>query len=92
MLDAIERAGFDGWVSPEYLPLGGTEASLGWLGDWGYWANTLFAVHKELQTARCPFKNLPWDSGHPAAGVRKYLGGRSGTDTVTHQPGEQAKD
>jgi hydroxypyruvate isomerase len=40
VLDAIDRAGFDGWVCPEYLPLGGTEASLGWLRDWGYWANT----------------------------------------------------
>ena len=56
VLDAIERAGFDGWVCPEYLPLGGTEASLDWLGDWGYWANTLFAVHKELQTARVPLQ------------------------------------
>jgi len=26
------------WVCPEYVPLGGTEASLGWLRDWGYWA------------------------------------------------------
>jgi hydroxypyruvate isomerase len=38
MLDAIDRAGFDGWVCPEYVPFGGTEASLGWLRDWGYWA------------------------------------------------------
>ena len=38
VLDAIDRAGFDGWVCPEYVPLGGTEASLGWLRDWGYWA------------------------------------------------------
>jgi hydroxypyruvate isomerase len=30
----------DGWVCPEYAPLGGTEDSLGWLRDWGYWANT----------------------------------------------------
>jgi hydroxypyruvate isomerase len=27
VLDAIDRAGFDGWVCPEYLPLGGTEYS-----------------------------------------------------------------
>ena len=40
VLDVIDRAGFDGWVCPEYVPLGGTEASLGWLRDWGYWANT----------------------------------------------------
>jgi|SRR6516225_4085405 len=40
VLDAIDRAGFDGWVCPEYVPLGGTEDSLGWLRDWGYWANT----------------------------------------------------
>jgi hydroxypyruvate isomerase len=37
VLDAIDRAGFGGWVCPEYVPLGGTEASLGWLRDWGYW-------------------------------------------------------
>jgi hydroxypyruvate isomerase len=34
------KAGFDGWVYPEHMPLGGTETSLGWLRDWGYWANT----------------------------------------------------
>jgi hydroxypyruvate isomerase len=34
------EAGFDGWVWPEYMLLGGTEASLGWLRDWRYWANT----------------------------------------------------
>lgn len=38
VLDAIDRAGFDGWVCLEYVPLGPTEASLGWLRDWGYWA------------------------------------------------------
>jgi hydroxypyruvate isomerase len=37
LLDAIDRAGFPGWVCPEYLPLGTTESSLGWLREWGYW-------------------------------------------------------
>jgi hydroxypyruvate isomerase len=36
VLDAIERAGFEEWICPEYLPLGGTEASLSWLYEWGY--------------------------------------------------------
>ncbi len=37
VLGAIDQAGFEGWVCPEYLPLGSTEASLRWLRDWGYW-------------------------------------------------------
>jgi hydroxypyruvate isomerase len=37
VLGAIEQAGFEGWVCPEYVPLGGTEPSLQWLRDWGYW-------------------------------------------------------
>ncbi len=38
VLDAIDRAGYDGWISLEYNPRGGTESSLAWLGEWGYWA------------------------------------------------------
>ncbi len=38
VLTALDDAGYDGWVSLEYRPLGGTEASLGWLREWGYWA------------------------------------------------------
>ena len=34
---ALDEAGYDGWVSLEYRPLGPTEDSLGWLRDWGYW-------------------------------------------------------
>lgn len=37
VLAAIDEAGYDGWVSLEYRPIGGTEASLGWLKEWGYW-------------------------------------------------------
>jgi hydroxypyruvate isomerase len=37
VLRAIDESGYDGWVSLEYRPQGGTEASLGWLKDWGYW-------------------------------------------------------
>ena len=37
VLGALDAAGYDGWVSLEYRPIGGTEASLGWLKDWGYW-------------------------------------------------------
>jgi hydroxypyruvate isomerase len=37
VLEAIDEVGYDGWVSLEYRPLGGTEASLGWLREWGYW-------------------------------------------------------
>jgi len=34
----LDEAGYDGWVSLEYRPLGSTEESLGWLRDWGYWS------------------------------------------------------
>jgi hydroxypyruvate isomerase len=37
ILKALDAAGYDGWVSLEYRPLGTTEESLGWLRDWGYW-------------------------------------------------------
>jgi hydroxypyruvate isomerase len=37
VLDALDRAGYDGWVSLEYRPLGSTLDSLAWLRDWGYW-------------------------------------------------------
>ncbi|HET7094171.1 MAG TPA: 2-oxo-tetronate isomerase [Thermomicrobiales bacterium] len=37
VFQAIDDAGYDGWVSLEYRPLGTTEASLRWLVDWGYW-------------------------------------------------------
>jgi len=37
VLAALDAAGYDGWVSLEYKPRGGTEASLGWLREWGYW-------------------------------------------------------
>jgi hydroxypyruvate isomerase len=33
---ALDEAGYDGWVSLEYRPKTGTEASLGWLTEWGY--------------------------------------------------------
>jgi hydroxypyruvate isomerase len=33
---ALDEAGYDGWVSLEYRPKGGTEASLSWLTEWGY--------------------------------------------------------
>ncbi len=34
---ALDAAGYTGWVSLEYKPLGSTEESLGWLREWGYW-------------------------------------------------------
>ena len=34
---ALDEAGYDGWVSLEYRPHGGTEASLTWLRGWGLW-------------------------------------------------------
>jgi hydroxypyruvate isomerase len=34
----LDDAGYDGWVSLEYRPQGTTEASLGWLREWGYWS------------------------------------------------------
>jgi hydroxypyruvate isomerase len=38
LLNAIDQAGFNGWVCLEYRPLGSTEVSLGWLREWGYWS------------------------------------------------------
>ena len=37
VLAALDRARYDGWVSLEYRPREGTEASLAWLREWGYW-------------------------------------------------------
>ena len=37
VLAALDSAGYEGWVSLEYSPLGGTEASLSWLKEMGYW-------------------------------------------------------
>ena len=37
VLDALDRAGYAGWVSLEYKPRGGTDPSLAWLREWGYW-------------------------------------------------------
>ncbi len=37
VLQALDDAGYAGWVSLEYKPLGSTEESLGWLREWGYW-------------------------------------------------------
>jgi hydroxypyruvate isomerase len=34
LLDLLEVAGYDGWMSAEYLPLAGTAAGLAWLGRW----------------------------------------------------------
>ena len=36
VLRALDAAGYDGWVSLEYNPLGSTEASLAWLRDFGF--------------------------------------------------------
>jgi hydroxypyruvate isomerase len=36
---ALDAAGYDGWVSLEYRPRAGTEASLGWLREYGYWSS-----------------------------------------------------
>jgi hydroxypyruvate isomerase len=38
VLQALDDAGYDGWVSLEYRPRDTTEASLGWLTEMGYWA------------------------------------------------------
>ena len=38
VLQALDDAGYDGWVSLEYRPRNTTEASLRWLTDMGYWA------------------------------------------------------
>ena len=35
VLAALDATGYDGWVSLEYKPLGGTDASLAWLGEYG---------------------------------------------------------
>ena len=37
VLNALDDAGYDGWVSLEYKPSGQTETTLGWLKEWGYW-------------------------------------------------------
>lgn len=36
VLKTLDEAGYGGWVSLEYRPSAGTEASLRWLGEWGY--------------------------------------------------------
>jgi hydroxypyruvate isomerase len=33
----LDELAYDGWVSLEYRPQGGTESSLSWLRDWGLW-------------------------------------------------------
>ena len=33
----LDALGYDGWISLEYRPKTSTEASLGWLTDWGLW-------------------------------------------------------
>ncbi len=38
VLQALDDAGYDGWVSLEYRPRHTTAASLNWLTDMGYWA------------------------------------------------------
>jgi hydroxypyruvate isomerase len=37
VLQALDDAGYDGWVSLEYRPRHTTESSLTWLTDMGYW-------------------------------------------------------
>lgn len=37
ILQAIDDAGYTGWVSLEYIPEPDTESSLGWLREYGYW-------------------------------------------------------
>jgi len=37
VLAALDRVGYPGWVGLEYLPQGGTERSLAWLREGGYW-------------------------------------------------------
>jgi hydroxypyruvate isomerase len=37
VLQSLDDAGYDGWVSLEYRPRENTEASLGWLTDMGFW-------------------------------------------------------
>ncbi|MGI8477419.1 MAG: TIM barrel protein, partial [Thermomicrobiales bacterium] len=36
VLNALDDAGYDGWVGLEYKPAGSTESSLAWLGEWGF--------------------------------------------------------
>ena len=36
VLEAIDNSGYRGYVGLEYRPSGTTEASLGWIGDYGY--------------------------------------------------------
>jgi hydroxypyruvate isomerase len=38
VLQALDDAGYDGWVSLEYRPRHSTESSLRWLTEMGYWA------------------------------------------------------
>jgi hydroxypyruvate isomerase len=40
VLQALDDAGYDGWVSLEYRPRDSTESSLNWLTDMGYWPAT----------------------------------------------------
>ncbi len=37
VLQALDEAGYDGWVSLEYRPRDSTESSLRWLTEMGYW-------------------------------------------------------
>lgn len=37
VLATLDEAGYEGWVGLEYRPLQGTEYSLRWLREWGYW-------------------------------------------------------
>jgi hydroxypyruvate isomerase len=37
VLQALDDAGYDGWVSLEYRPRATPASSLRWLTDWGYW-------------------------------------------------------
>jgi hydroxypyruvate isomerase len=37
VLATLDEAGYVGWVGLEYRPLQGTEYSLRWLREWGYW-------------------------------------------------------
>jgi hydroxypyruvate isomerase len=37
VLQALDDAGYDDWVSLEYRPRHTTESSLKWLTDMGYW-------------------------------------------------------
>ncbi|MFT4036786.1 MAG: TIM barrel protein [Thermomicrobiales bacterium] len=40
VLQALDNAGYDGWVSLEYRPSNETVKSLGWLQDMGFWKST----------------------------------------------------